>query len=239
MPPGSRVENGGRIAPVARRARGTAHPAEAHAAAASTPEVAEQLWVRVREATRSSHAAVEAGVGLPRSAATVEGYLDVLQRLLSVWGPLEQLVARTPGWRDVPLDPCLGRAAHLLERDVASLGGDVRQGAPASWPGEGREDLSLARAIGARYVLLGSARGGRMMAPVVERQLGVAHGVGTAFFRREGGDPGAEWRQFRVRTAAHLGPTASTALEEVVRGAHDAFAAIEAAFARTTRVSHS
>lgn len=197
----------------------------------SGPVPGSLLWAHVRDLTRAAHEVVESAVGLPGSATSRVGYQRVLEGLLSAWEPLEAQSAGAPGWREVPVDPDLGRASQLLRRDLEQL----RTGVPAhrTLPSSTRAvpPPGLGHAIGIRYVLLGSALGGRVLAPVIEAGLDLAHGEATSFLRRDGLDPVVQWRQFRASTAAYLDRTADAALQDdIVDGALTAFARVTSAF---------
>ncbi|MFI5834695.1 biliverdin-producing heme oxygenase [Micromonospora sp. NPDC051300] len=170
------------------------------------PAVASPMLVALRDGTRRQHAAVERRLGLPDRIRTRDDLAAVLIALLDAWAPLERDLAAAD-WSALPLDPRLGEAAALLRADLATLGGDPDR--PVASSGLGL--APVARAVGGRYVLLGSALGGRVIAPEVERRLGLRAGEGTGFFRRAGGEPGRDWRAFRLAVAGREWSAGETA----------------------------
>ncbi|ATO17003.1 hypothetical protein CO540_26810 [Micromonospora sp. WMMA2032] len=159
--------------------------------------VVSPMLTALREGTRDHHVVVERRLALPdriRGRADLGG---TLAALLAAWAPLERDLAAAD-WTGLPVGARLGEAAALLRADLAALG--VGGGVAADRTSGVRLDTTP-RAVGGRYVLLGSALGGSVIAPVVERRLGLAEGEGTRFFRRSGRAPGADWRDFRQALA--------------------------------------
>ncbi|MEU4369233.1 biliverdin-producing heme oxygenase [Micromonospora chersina] len=159
------------------------------------PEAVSPMLAALRAGTRDHHLALERDLGLPGRIRTRADLAAVLSALLGAWEPLERDLGAAD-WSGLRLDSRLGAATGLLRADLAALG-------VAPPAGDGREDGGVrfdtpAAAVGGRYVLLGSALGGSVIAPVVERRLGLAEGEATGFFRRSGGAPGRDWRDFRV-----------------------------------------
>ncbi|SCG73087.1 heme oxygenase [Micromonospora siamensis] len=177
----------------------------------------------LRAGTREQHLAVERVLDLPGRVRDRDDLVIVLTAMLAAWQPLEERLAAAYGWDGSGLDPRLGAAADLLRADLAELG------APLVAEGDGpgvvvpRFD-GLAAAVGGRYVLLGSALGGRVIAPVVERRLGLPEGRGTGFFRRVGMDPDADWRAFRAAVDGH--PWSPSELAAAVDAAADTFGSV-------------
>ncbi|QLQ37283.1 biliverdin-producing heme oxygenase [Micromonospora robiginosa] len=171
-----------------------------------SPAAVSPMLAALRDGTRDQHAAVERRLGLPDRIRTRADLVAVLTALLDAWAPLERDLAAAD-WSGLPLDPRLGEAAALLRADLATLGGDPARPVSSS----GLDLASVARAAGGRYVLLGSALGGRVIAPEVERRLGLRAGEATGFFRRVGGAPGRDWRAFRLAVAGREWSAGETA----------------------------
>ncbi|MBW0116734.1 biliverdin-producing heme oxygenase [Pseudonocardia abyssalis] len=183
------------------------------------------LAEHLRTHTRTCHARLDARLGLPGSVRTRTDLAVLLHALVTAWQPLEEALHGVDGWAEVGLDPRLGDASDLLHRDLDVLG---RPDTPAAHVVALRPFGSLPEAVGARYVLLGSAMGGRAIAPVVEHELGLVRGEATGFFRRSGMDPGADWARFQRATADLDTPAA---LAGALSGAQLAFDVIGAAAA--------
>jgi heme oxygenase len=180
------------------------------------------MLAALRAGTRDHHLVLERGLDLPGRIRTRADLSSVLAALLVAWAPLERRLAAAD-WSGLRLDPRLGDAAELLHADLATLGGTV-----AGVSSGNRIDAAsrvgfdtLPRAVGGRNVLLGSALGGGVIAPVVERRLGLSPGEGTAFFRRSGRAPGRDWRDFRLALTAHDWSPAE--LAEAAQAARDTF----------------
>ncbi|MGY0003793.1 hypothetical protein, partial [Micromonospora sp. I033] len=150
------------------------------------PQVVSPMLAALRAGTHEQHAALERDLDLPAGIRTRADLAAVLAALLAAWAPLERDLAAAD-WSGLGLDPRLGAAADLLHADLAALG--AAPTAAAGGPDAGVRFDAPARAVGGRYVLLGSALGGSVIAPVVERRLGLAEGEATAFFRRGGRAP--------------------------------------------------
>ncbi|MFC4150470.1 biliverdin-producing heme oxygenase [Micromonospora mangrovi] len=155
------------------------------------------MLAALRAGTREHHRALERELDLPGRIRSRTELSTVLSAMLASWQPLEERLAAAD-WSGLSLDPRLGEAADLLRADLSALSTPAGAVTHAAVPDLG----SLADAVGARYVLLGSALGGRVIAPVVERRLGLAEGAATRFFRRSGRSPGRDWRDFRLALAA-------------------------------------
>ncbi|MDG4799312.1 biliverdin-producing heme oxygenase [Micromonospora sp. WMMD980] len=161
------------------------------------PAEVSPMLAALRDGTRDHHTAVERRLDLPDRIRTRGDLAAVLVGLLAAWAPVERDLAGAD-WSGLPLAPRIGEAAALLRTDLTALGVAVDRPADAS---SGLDLTTTARAVGGRYVLLGSALGGRVIAPEVERRLGLRAGEATGFFRRAGGEPGRDWRTFRVAVA--------------------------------------
>jgi len=63
----------------------------------------------------------------------------------------------------------------------------------------------LAEVMGSLYVIEGSALGGRVIAPLLKRSLGLDQGRGASYFHGFGGETGAMWANFRLQAALEIG----------------------------------
>ncbi|MET8836008.1 biliverdin-producing heme oxygenase [Micromonospora sp. NPDC004540] len=182
------------------------------------PEMVSTMLAALRTGTRDHHLALERDLDLPGRIRTRADLAAVLAALRAAWAPLERDLAAAD-WAGLRLDPRLGAATDLLDADLAAL--DTAPPAPMEEPDAGVRFDTPARAVGGRYVLLGSALGGSVIAPVVERRLGLAEGEATAFFRRSGRAPGRDWRDFRIALAARDWSAAE--LAEAAEAARETF----------------
>jgi len=110
-----------------------------------------------------------------------------------------------------PLETRLGASGRLalLCADLATLGVDATH-LPVM---DGLPELSAAPArLAARYVLDGSAHGGRAMLPNVTRALGFDGSRGATFLASAGIDAKAEWSALLTRLEAEVATPESRAL---------------------------
>ena len=143
----------------------------------------------LRAATSASHRAVEAALDLP-SPVTVEAHRRLLEVLLAVFAPVEDVLAR---WRlSHPAGWAVQQRSSLAESDLRRLTGPSMAPEPTSWPvlpppeGPG----GVPEALGYAYALEGSRLGGA----VIRRRLATAWpGAPVSFF-----DPAerGRWRTF-------------------------------------------
>lgn len=164
----------------------------AAAAASSTTSM-------LRAATAAAHASIEALVGLGGDVdlAHYGRVLRGFDAFLHSWEPLvaRSLPAALANW----FEP--RRRASAVRRDLQALG--------LSIPPPARLRLALpdtAAALGSLYVLEGSALGAQVIAPRLQRTLGLAATNGAAYFAGWGDATGARWREFRDLLEATVGP---------------------------------
>jgi len=189
----------------------------------NTPE---GILPELRAATRGRHDRIERLLGfdsampLPRYGAILLGF----QRFLAAWEAElhEALPARLHGWL-----AGRGRQAFVAE-DLAFLGASVPaqplRRVPRCLP-----QRSVPAAFGSLYVIEGSALGGQVIAPRLERELGLAPGRGASYFHGYGESTGAMWREFRLRAAAEIGDD-PVHRRQACRAAEQTFDALIASF---------
>lgn len=192
----------------------------AMSASAITCPAPPPLRLRLHDATQAAHERLHAHDGfasIKDAAIDLADYLRVLGRLYGFYVPFEPIAG-------------LGCERSLwLGQDLHALRPDVLPDAAAGPIALCRELPALdtaARRLGARYVIEGSALGGRELARGLDHLLGPGAVRGRRFFLGRGGDTGAAWRD----TLGHLAalPPDPAMQAEVVSGALDTFAAFEA-----------
>lgn len=153
------------------------------------------LLARLRERTRAVHERLHRHPVLAPLMApdlTRAGYVLALQSLQR----FHEAVEAAPGWP--------GRAHTFslpIVSDLIELGAS-RNPLQACSPLTGMDDSSAA--LGARYVLEGSAMGGQVIARNVADVLGWPEDApGLSHFRRDGVDAGRHWRQFLDHLVHH------------------------------------
>jgi heme oxygenase len=173
------------------------------------------LSARLRQETAAAHRAVEAAAGLPARVVTVADYADCLARFFRLFAPLEAAIGGFAGWAELGIDLAARRRTPALLADLAALGCEPPAPAATSLPG-------FAAALGALYVLEGSALGGKFLCPAFERQLGPCIAGATGFFGGQGLQTGEMWREFRAALDAY-GYKNPAAQPAVIAGAEQIF----------------
>jgi heme oxygenase len=194
------------------------------------PPSPDPLLAALRGATRERHARIEsllrldAPMPLARYGAILRGFHEFLARWeAAVHAALPE---RLQGWFDAR------RRGSFTAQDLAWLG------TPSSPPRaedarravDGLPLAGLAALFGSMYVIEGSALGGQVIAPRLERELGLAPGRGASYFHGYGEHTGAMWREFRQRAAAEVGCGAE-AVDAACRAAERTFDALLDTFA--------
>jgi heme oxygenase len=187
------------------------------------------LSARLRAETATLHRDTEALLGLPGSIQTRNGYIAWLGRFLGLYEPLERSLATFGEWDAVNIAPPWPGHGANLTADLRDLGAD---------PGAcQRAPLTLlprlptfAHALGVRYVLEGSALGGRLIAQDVEARIGAEIANATRFFGGRGKAASSTWQHFRA-ALDRFGCEHPSLQVEVTTGAERAFVAILAWFA--------
>lgn len=179
----------------------------------------------LRRTTASHHRDLEALLPLG-PVLSLESYVRVIQgfdAFLSAWEP--RVAAALPG----RLRPWLARRSRwpMARRDLHRLGV-----APAASSDRHLRRLQLpgnAAAFGSLYVLEGSALGGQVIAPRLDRQLNLQADTGAAYFAGWGAHTGAMWREFREKLELEVGAS-DEACMEACSAAVQTFDALAATF---------
>ncbi|MBP2301649.1 biliverdin-producing heme oxygenase [Azospirillum picis] len=173
----------------------------------------------LRTATRAIHERLDRAAVLQplvRSDITPQQYVRALAVLYGFNAPVERALDR--GGEGA------GAAARLelLRDDLRVLGADP--GALPEMTGLPPLDSPAAR-LAARYVLDGSAHGGRAMLPGIKRALGFDGGHGACFLASDGLDMVGAWKALMARLEVELADPA--ALADACDTAVALFAALE------------
>jgi heme oxygenase len=145
----------------------------------------------LRLETAPAHLAVETAAGLPGRVVTVEDYAACLGRFFRLFAPLEAAIGGFAGWDDLGMDLAARRRTPALLADLRALGCPPPDPAPVKISG-------FAAALGALYVLEGSALGGKILAAAFKRQLGASIAGANGFFGGRGQKTGELWQEFRA-----------------------------------------
>ena len=165
------------------------------------------LLQRLREETRSAHEGIERDLEVLRVLASMDRYRVLVARFFGFYADWEPRIAAVLGDEEFFAPR---RKIHLLEQDLVILGYDT--GTIQALPRCPRLPplTDLPEALGSLYVLEGSTLGGQVISRRLECNLGLADGLGYAFFRSYGREVGRMWRAFGERLSA----ASSTATEE-------------------------
>lgn len=157
-------------------------------------------------------------------ALTREGYRATLAAFYAFYAPLEERIARLPGWRAVDFDLAVRRKAPLIARDLAALGAPARELEQVA-PGDELPRVdTLPRALGALYVLEGATLGGQIIRRHLAATLGLGPATGAAFLTSYGDQVGPMWKAFRRFVTEYEGREGCG--EVIVEAACDTFDAL-------------
>ena len=165
----------------------------------------EHALAELRQTTRAEHDRIDQilcltePMELERYAAIVSGF----DAFLRVWEPRihEALPERLQGWYRSR------RRGGFATADVDWLRAEAGID-PVAMDARAAVMLpltDLAEALGSLYVIEGSALGGRVIAPQLNRTLGLTQGAGASYFHGFGGESGVMWNNFRVLASLEIG----------------------------------
>ena len=179
---------------------------------------------QLRAATSARHAALERQLALDENISRAR-YVRVMQgfdTFLAAWEPM--LAALVPAalraWFTA------GLRGNRAAQDVRALG--ALRLAPQ------RLDIDLPDAtavFGTLYVIEGSALGAQVIAPVLDRCLGLTRDSGSAYFHGGSDSAAARWREFRVLLAQHAA-AGDAAGQSACRAAQQTFDALALSFGK-------
>ena len=201
------------------------NPCGAQQEASPLGVAAAPLSTMLRTRTACLHKQIEVQLGLPFAIQTLDDYRVWLSRFLGLYGPLEQALAGFTEWHDHGLT--LPNHSFRLGADLGAIGVDpagVLQAPPALVP----RLTSFAQALGAVYVLEGSALGGRVILRDINARVGTEITGATRFF---GGGAATDqtWQSFKTALDG-FGHAFPGLRSDVISGAEGVFRAISAWF---------
>lgn len=149
-----------------------------------------RLRSRLRHETAAIHAQLESQLDLLAPDLTLGRYARVVGAL---WGYVATLEPGLAALNETTRLECpLRERTVLLVRDLHALGASPDASARAPRDSLPRltapEDL-----VGCVYVFEGASLGGRVVAPALERRLGLTRETGCAYFSGDGQDPAPRW----------------------------------------------
>lgn len=192
----------------------------------------DSLLEALRGATRAQHDEIESllrlmdPLDLPRYTAILAGF----DAFLGQWEPRVEaaLPLRLRTWWQP-------RRRHAFATDdLRHLGASTPAGdhAAARAALDALPLQTLPQALGSLYVIEGSALGGQVIAPKLQRELGLVPGAGASYFHGFGRDTGGMWREFRQVLAREVEPS-EEAVGQACEAARGTFVALTQVFRRT------
>ena len=175
-----------------------------------------ELRDALRMATADVHERLHHHIGFAAvQAGSIDhmAYIKLLSRLYGFYRPFETAAELSP------------ERTRWLESDLTALGVDAaeREKLPrcAAFP----HRFSADHILGARYVVEGSALGGRGLARQLDGLLGTGVAAGRQFFSGHGAATGAVWREYLALLSAV--PSQVVQRTAIVDGANATFATFE------------
>lgn len=178
---------------------------------------------RLARGTAPLHEHVDGRLDLPDGIADRDHYRLLLGAMLRAWDAVERTLATSGAVQALGLDAI--RRSDALREDLAVLGATP---APADRPAAA---MGVAEGVGTIYVLEGSALGGPVIAPLLERHLDLAAGEGTSFFRGLGPGTVRRWSDVQARIDAWGRGCAGAEVDRAVWAAQLTFAIVGGAMA--------
>jgi heme oxygenase len=189
-----------------------------------SPAFSHPLSHILRVSTQLAHKEVEVRLALPGSILSLSDYQACLIRFYQLYTPMELQFKRFSEWSALGLDPLGCSISVRLAADLQALNVFVPgiTCAPAiSLP----RLLYFANALGACYVIEGSALGSQFMLPQLQQVLGEGMTGADSFFRGRGSETAAFWKRFRAVLDLY-GETHPEQVPSVVASAISTFKAI-------------
>lgn len=187
----------------------------------------ESLLAQLRASTSDLHAQLDHALGLARESITREKYVAFLLGSLAALEPLEPQLA--------PFSNGHSRSrCALLREDLASLAAPTTVSALAD---AAPLDISTeAAALGARYVIEGSALGGAVLARAFDAALNL-NGEALRYLTLHGARLGEHWRGFCAELE-QFGTTATPSMQsEACASARAVFRIYSLAFRNTGAIA--
>jgi heme oxygenase len=182
------------------------------------------LSAQLRSHTAALHEDVERQLRLPDGIRTRQDYCRLLGRFFGLYEPLERSFARFEDWYGLGLSPCFQNHSYRLARDLCALEIELREihFAPKSII---PQLPTFAHALGALYVLEGSALGGRIILREFDPDVKLKIVGATHFLNGHNAETGTTWPSFKS-TLDDFGRTNPQQRFDVLIGAQSVFRAI-------------
>src|SRR6476620_1260938 len=191
---------------------------------APTRPKASPLRPRLKLETAKLHDHLDAQLPLLDPHLSIGRYRDVLEVYLGFYAPLEANLARLASSAVSPFGLPLRLRTELIERDLLALGASPRQVAELPRCTDLPRLSCLEDLAGCLYVLEGACLGGQVIAPALQRRLGLDRDTGASFFIGDAEATPARWN--RVVGWLESLPSAGARVEDIVASACATFSAL-------------
>lgn len=164
------------------------------------------------------HKAIVEGKG------TMEGYLDLLQRMWSFQLSFELQVAERREWEGYGFDFDERSKLSQLEKDLAYLGSPAKRSSALDLPLEG---ASFGFICGYLYVIESATLIGQNQYRILSRKIGIGVSTGGSYLASYGDRAGRMWRACQD-LLERVGSTRPGSTADMIAGANDAYMRLEA-----------
>lgn len=176
-------------------------------------QVRQPLSQVLRASTGRAHKELELRLALPDSIRTFTDYRACLLRFYQLYKPVEMQFQQFPEWLALGIDTSGCSLSAKLAADLQALNvyiPDIFCAPLISLP----PLHDFASALGAFYVLEGSALGSQFMLPQLHHVLGDALTGVESFFRGRGAETSTFWMKFRgvLDCYGHIHPEQSASI---------------------------
>ncbi|MGB8191476.1 MAG: biliverdin-producing heme oxygenase [Chitinophagaceae bacterium] len=171
----------------------------------------------LKQATRIPHAELEKlMIERIRRTSTTTAYLDLLRLFYGYYKPVEEQIDRFID-RNHLADYSSRRKSAAIVSDMQQLNSDHYNKLCRDLPSINNSSQSF----GALYVLEGSTLGGRIIAQMLEKNMGSAAPASFSFFNGYGESAGTMWSVFKDKLNGYTSDTGEQ--DEIVAAATDTF----------------
>jgi len=153
------------------------------------------LMPALRRYTADHHSRAERAVNLKAGLSSLGSYRKLMSRFYGFYAPLESALEHQAEVAVELLFPAR-RKTRVLQADLRALGVMTPDFASIERCKALPRIETVAHVVGCLYVLEGATLGGRVIAPGLEKQLGITAGNGGAFFASYANHVEAMWSSF-------------------------------------------
>ncbi|MFO1064896.1 MAG: biliverdin-producing heme oxygenase [Pirellulales bacterium] len=219
------------------------HSSPIRADAANSPEAVLSKPLpsaRLRAETAEMHSRVEKAFERRQFFRSRDTYVECLEVYLSIFQAAEEaILARLSRWSDAEQSSANtnneAELCAMFASRTPQLAGDL-QALKVERAGLRARSVDCSfiagfvEALGAWYVLEGSALGGLFLSREIQNRLGITRDTGGSFFYGRGNEVQARWQGFREQLDACLAKKSSIDIHVAVASAQEMFRRFESEF---------